>query len=41
MKKCFNVLNNPERQEIYEYGGRKIVPTFGTAIPEKIDWSDT
>ena len=20
MKKCFNVLNNPERQEIYEYG---------------------
>ena len=20
MKKCINVLNNPERQEIYEYG---------------------
>lgn len=29
-----------EIREIYEYGGRKIEPTFGDALPEHIDWSD-
>lgn len=29
-----------EVQEIYEYGGMKVSPTFGTALPETIDWSD-
>ena len=33
-------LRITEIQEIYEYGGRRIVPTFGNALPEKIDWSD-
>ena len=30
-----------EVQEIYEYGGRRIQPTFGDSLPESIDWSDT
>lgn len=29
-----------EIQEVYEYGEMKVVPTLGTAIPEKVDWSD-
>lgn len=29
-----------EIREIYENGGRVIEPTFGEALPEKIDWSD-
>lgn len=29
-----------ELQEVYEYGGMYVVPTMGTALPEKIDWSD-
>ena len=29
-----------EIREIYENGGRRIEPTFGNALPEKIDWSD-
>ena len=29
-----------EIREIYEYGGRRIEPTFGNALPESIDWSD-
>ncbi len=33
-------LRITEIQEIYEYGGRRIAPTFGNALPEKIDWSD-
>jgi len=28
-------------QEVYEYGGMRVVPTFGTPLPESIDWSDT
>ena len=30
-----------EVQEVYEYGGRRIEPTFGNSLPETIDWSDT
>lgn len=26
--------------EVYEYGGRKVIPTFGNSLPEKIDWSE-
>lgn len=33
-------LRITEIQEIYEYGGMRIVPTFGTPLPETIDWSD-
>jgi len=29
-----------EAREVYEYGGRKIEPTFGDSLPEAIDWSD-
>ena len=29
-----------EIREIYEFGGRRIEPTFGDALPEYIDWSD-
>lgn len=29
-----------EAREIYEYGGRKIEPTFGNSLPEAIDWGD-
>jgi hypothetical protein len=29
-----------EIREIYEFGGRRIEPTFGDALPETIDWSD-
>lgn len=29
-----------EIREIYEFGGRRIEPTFGDALPESIDWSD-
>ena len=29
-----------EIREIYEFGGRRIEPTFGNALPESIDWSD-
>ena len=29
-----------EAREVYEYGGRRIEPTFGDSLPEKIDWSD-
>ena len=29
-----------EIREIYEYGGMRIEPTFGDALPETIDWSD-
>lgn len=27
-------------REVYEFGGRKIEPTFGTPLPETIDWSE-
>lgn len=27
-------------KEVYEYGGGFVVPTFGSPLPEKIDWSD-
>lgn len=30
-----------EAREVYEYGGRRIEPTFGDSLPETIDWSDT
>lgn len=30
-----------EVQEIYEYGERRIQPTFGDSLPESIDWRDT
>lgn len=30
-----------EAKEIYEFGGRRIEPTFGDSLPENIDWSDT
>lgn len=30
-----------EAKEVYEYGGRRIEPTFGDGLPETIDWSDT
>ena len=29
-----------EVKEVYEYGGGYVVPTFGSPLPEKIDWSD-
>ena len=29
-----------EAKEVYEYGGGYVVPTFGSPLPEKIDWSD-
>lgn len=29
-----------EAAEIYEYGGRRIEPTFGSSLPDSIDWSD-
>ncbi len=29
-----------EIREIYEYGGRRIEPTLGDALPETIDWSE-
>lgn len=29
-----------EAQEVYENGGMKISPTFGTPLPESIDWSE-
>ncbi|MDL2250777.1 siphovirus ReqiPepy6 Gp37-like family protein [Lachnospiraceae bacterium OttesenSCG-928-J05] len=29
-----------EIKEVYEYGGMKVVPTMGDALPEKIDWSE-
>lgn len=29
-----------EIQEVYEYGGMKVIPTMGDAYPETIDWSD-
>lgn len=28
-----------EIQEIYEYGQMRVVPTFGSALPETVDWS--
>ena len=30
-----------EVREVYEYGGRRIEPTLGDGLPDKIDWSDT
>lgn len=33
-------LRITEIQEVYEYGGMKVVPTLGTPLPETIDWSD-
>lgn len=29
-----------ELQEVYEYGGMTVVPTFGNPLAEKIDWSE-
>lgn len=29
-----------EAKEVYEYGGGYVVPTFGSPLPETIDWSD-
>lgn len=29
-----------EAKEVYEFGGGFVVPTFGSPLPEKIDWSD-
>lgn len=33
-------LRITELQEVYEYGSMTVVPTFGTALPETIDWSE-
>lgn len=33
-------LRITELQEVYEYGGMYVVPTFGDALPEKIKWDD-
>lgn len=33
-------LRITEIREIYEYGGRRIEPTFGEGLPDHIDWSD-
>lgn len=29
-----------ELQEVYEYGGMKVVPTFGNPLPDYIEWED-
>ena len=34
-------LRVTEVLEIYEHGAATVMPTFGTPVPEKIDWSDT
>lgn len=42
-KKAWGITENQritEVREVYEYGGRRIEPTFGDSLPEKIDWSD-
>lgn len=42
-KKAWNITEDKrltEAKEVYEYGGRKIEPTFGDALPETIDWSE-
>lgn len=42
-KKVWGITQNQritEVQEIYEYGGRRIQPTFGDSLPESIDWRD-
>ena len=43
-KENWNISANlrlTEITEIYEYGAMKVSPTFGTPLPEKIDWSET
>ncbi len=43
-KKRWGILEKKritEVREVYEFGGRKIEPTFGDGMPETIDWSDT
>ena len=42
-KKGWNIttdLRITELQEVYEYGGMYVVPTFGDALPETIKWDD-
>ncbi len=42
-KKGWNIttdLRITEIQEVYEYGGMYVVPTFGDALPETIKWDD-
>lgn len=42
-KKSWNIttdLRITELQEVYEYGGMYVVPTFGDALPEMIKWDD-
>ena len=42
-KKGWNIstdLRITELQEVYEYGGMYVVPTFGDALPEVIKWDD-
>lgn len=34
-------LRLTEITEVYEYGAMKVQPTFGTPLPEAIDWSET
>ena len=43
-KENWNVATNlrlTEITEIYEYGEMKVSPTFGTPLPERIDWSES
>ena len=42
-KKAWNLYMNQritEISEVYEYGGMKVVPTFGDPLPEKIKWDE-
>lgn len=42
-KKGWNIttdLRITELQEVYEYGGMYVVPTFGDALPETIKWDE-
>lgn len=42
-KKKWNLYMNQritEISEVYEYGGLKVVPTFGDPLPEKIKWDE-
>lgn len=36
----FTEMRITEVSEVYEYGTANIIPTFGTPLPESIDWED-
>lgn len=42
-KKAWSIIEDKritEVREVYEYGSRRIEPTFGDSLPETIDWSE-